>query len=290
MRVQKSFAGEAGSGGILYVVATPIGNLEDITLRAIRALKEADIIAAEDTRHTRKLLSHLEIPASRLTSYHEHNKEASGKRLIGQLKGGKTVALVSDAGTPAISDPGAELVQAAVREDIRVVPVPGASAVLSALVASGLPTDEFYFAGFLPRDNRGLADRLERLRTVSATLVCYEAPHRIVHTLEKMMEAWGDRRIALARELTKKHEEICRGSISECLRHLAGHPPRGEYCIVIEGASVEPQEGGWWEGLDVPAHVEHYIRQGLDKKEAMRLAARDRGVSRRDIYSEMVGR
>jgi len=295
MRVQRSFAGgEARETGILYVVATPIGNLEDITLRAIRVLGEADIIAAEDTRHTRKLLAHLNLPAGRLVSYHEHNREESGRKLIAALKEGRTVALVSDAGTPAVSDPGEDLVRAAVEEGVPVVPVPGASAALAALVASGLPTDEFHFAGFLPRGAREMAERLERLKPLASTLVCYEAPHRLMKTLESMREAWGDRRAVLARELTKVHEEFCRGRLSDILRHLAEHPPKGECVVIVEGASAEeqvPSGGGrWWEALDVPAHVEHYIRQGKDKKEAMRLAARDRGVPRRDIYGELVGK
>jgi 16S rRNA (cytidine1402-2'-O)-methyltransferase len=291
VNVQKSFAdGAERRTGALYLVATPIGNLEDMTWRAVRTLREADVIAAEDTRQTRKLLSHFQI-SGQLVSYHEHNKESSGKELVRRMMDGQQVALVSDAGVPAVSDPGYELVQAAIEAGIPVVPVPGANAALSALIVSGLPTDAFLYAGFLPRRGQEAAKQLARWRRVPCTLVFYEAPHRLERTLELMLEVLGDRRVALARELTKKHEEIARGRIRECLEWIRNQPPRGEYCIVVEGGGeaddAEPA-GQWWHGLDVREHVERYERQGHSRKDAMKLAAKDRGVSKRDIYRELV--
>jgi 16S rRNA (cytidine1402-2'-O)-methyltransferase len=288
MRVQKSFQNQA-QAGTLYLVATPIGNLEDMTFRAVRTLKEANCIAAEDTRQTRKLLNHFEI-SSRLISYHEHNKHASGPEIIRMLLAGESIALVSDAGLPAISDPGYELVSLAVENSVAVVPIPGANAALSALIVSGLPTETFMFVGFLPREKRKLTQSLEKLKHTECTLLCYEAPHRIVKTLESMVEVWGDRRVALARELTKKYEEIARGRISECLTWLEHHSPRGEYCIIVEGSS-EPQAAeaaDWWKELSVEEHVEHYMEQGGDRKEAIKRTAVDRRVPKREIYNLMI--
>lgn len=296
MNIQKSYAGHSGTEGALYLVATPIGNLEDMTFRAVRMLKEADVIAAEDTRQTRKLLTHFEI-GGRLVSYHEHNKHASGPELIRLMKEeGLKVALVSDAGLPAISDPGEDLVRLAAAEDIPVIPIPGANAALSALISSGLPTAEFRFVGFLPRDKKGLKEALARLSRDPATLLCYESPHRVARTLEAMLAQWGNRRVVLARELTKRYEEFARGTLEEALGFLEQHPPLGEYCLVVEGAQ-EGEAGGYgvggdpgiqWADKTVQEHVDHYVEQGMDRKDAMKRAAQDRGVSKRDIYQALL--
>ncbi|TJY38589.1 16S rRNA (cytidine(1402)-2'-O)-methyltransferase [Cohnella pontilimi] len=294
-QVQRSFASRERPG-TLYLVATPIGNLEDMTFRAIRTLKEADLIAAEDTRQTRKLLTHFEIQ-NRLVSYHEHNREASGAELIRLLEEGKHIALVSDAGMPAISDPGAELAAEAASRGIPVVPIPGANAALSALIISGLPTDRFLFAGFPPRDRKGLADFFDRLESEPGTLILYESPHRIRKTLAYLAERWSGRRMALVRELTKRYEEVWRGTIRACLAYAEEQPPIGECCLIIEGKgaggqpSVESgeQSGAWWAPLTITQHVGHYAEQsGGNRKEAMKLAAKDRGISRRDVYQAIL--
>ncbi|WP_438448932.1 16S rRNA (cytidine(1402)-2'-O)-methyltransferase [Gorillibacterium sp. sgz5001074] len=295
MQIQKSYADRPGSEGTLYLVATPIGNLEDMTFRAVRTLKEADIIAAEDTRQTRKLLTHFDI-GGRLVSYHEHNKHASGPELVRLMKEGQTIALVSDAGLPAISDPGEDLVRLAVEEGIRVVPVPGANAALSALIASGLPTAGFRFGGFLPREKKGLKEALAPLAGDPATFLCYESPHRVAKTLEAMLDVWGNRRVVLARELTKRYEEFTRGTLEEALAYLEEHPPLGEYCLVVEGAQAGAASGAygvadsgdWWQAKSIREHVDHYGEQGLDRKEAMKKAAQDRGVSKREIYQALL--
>lgn len=275
------------SRGKLYVVATPIGNLEDITFRAVRVLKEVDLIAAEDTRQTRKLLSHYDIK-TRLVSYHEHNKQSSGPELIKRLTNGETVALVSDAGTPAISDPGEDLVRLAIEAGIAVVPIPGASASISALVASGLSTASFRFIGFLPREKKKLRIELDRLAAEKATLIIYEAPHRLLATLQAMLDCWGDRRIAMIRELTKRYEEAARGTLQEAIAYLEHHPPKGEYVLVVEGGTGEAgeQSDTWWESLSAAEHVRHYEEQQLPRKEAMKKAALDRGISKRDLYQQ----
>lgn len=286
-------SGEGHPGpGKLYLVATPIGNLEDMTFRAIRILKEVGCIAAEDTRQTRKLLTHFEIP-TRLVSYHEHNKRASGPELVRMMEEGQSIALVSDAGMPAISDPGYDLVCLAIEAGIDVVPVPGANAALSALIISGLPTERFLFAGFLPRERKKLKEELERLRSVPATLIFYESPHRITKTLEVMREVWGDHPIAVVRELTKKYEEVLRGSFGECLDILQEREPKGEYCLVVDRNGVDPargsgEAGDWWTELSVAEHVAKYEKETGDKKEAMKRAAADRNVSKRDIYNALL--
>lgn len=288
-QVQKSFQPQNEQGS-LYLVATPIGNLEDITYRAVRILKEVDWIAAEDTRQTRKLLTHYDI-ASRVVSYHEHNKKASGAELIQKLEQGQSVALVSDAGLPSISDPGYDLVQLAVAHQIAVIPIPGANAALSALIISGLPTDRFLFVGFLPRDNKGLNQELERWGAVPATLLVYESPHRVKKTLEAIYKQWGNRRIALVRELTKRYEEVIRGTVLECREWLDENPPLGEYCLVIEQpeeSELDSAKAAWWQELSLADHVEHYIQQGQDKKDAMKSAAKDRGLSKRDVYNSLL--
>lgn len=288
--VQKSFTPDLRSYGSLYLVATPIGSLEDITIRAIRVLKEVQWIAAEDTRQTRKLLAHYEI-TTRMISYHEHNKQASGPELIRILQTGDSIALVSDAGTPAISDPGYELVKLAIDKQISVVAVPGANAAINALIVSGLPTDSFYYMGFLPRERKAMMEQLEQLRTISATIVVYESPHRIIRTLEALYEAYGDRPIAVIRELTKKFEEICRGKASDCITEMKSRTPLGEYCIVIGGMNKEQlhqESQGWWQKLQVHEHVAHYKKLGFTDKEAMKQTAVDRGVAKRDVYNELL--
>ncbi|SDX85349.1 16S rRNA (cytidine(1402)-2'-O)-methyltransferase [Paenibacillus sp. CF384] len=297
MIVQRSFsATEASSNGIagtLYLVGTPIGNLEDMTFRAIRILKEVDMIAAEDTRQTRKLLAHFEI-STRLVSYHEHNKEASGPELIRLLASGQSIALVSDAGLPAISDPGADLVAAAAESGIAIVPIPGANAALSALIISGLSTEKFLFTGFPPRDRKSLTAWLQQLQRQEATLICYESPHRITKTLAVMLEQLGDRKMAMVRELTKRHEEAARGTIAECMAWLEENPPLGEYCLVIAGMSKEESaqlqldDPVWWSGLELEEHVSRYEEQGEDRKEAIKRTALDRGMQKRDVYNEVM--
>ncbi|MDU0206074.1 MULTISPECIES: 16S rRNA (cytidine(1402)-2'-O)-methyltransferase [Paenibacillus] len=293
INVQKSYREDGNTSGTLYLVATPIGNLEDMTFRAVRILKEVNLIAAEDTRQTRKLLTHFEI-ATRIVSYHEHNKQASGPELVRLLLEGQSIALVSDAGLPAISDPGYDLVRMAVEQGAPVVPVPGANAALSALIASGLPTERFTFVGFLPREKKDQTKVLEGLQHVQDTLLFYESPHRVDKTLARMAEVWGpERRVCLARELTKRYEEFLRGTIAECLEHLAQHPPQGEYCVIAEGASAESAKeaaDGWWEAMSLSEHVEHYEGQGSDRKEAMKQVASDRGLSKRDVYNALLER
>ncbi|WP_334078061.1 16S rRNA (cytidine(1402)-2'-O)-methyltransferase [Paenibacillus sanfengchensis] len=291
--IQKSFAVPPGNPyGKLYLVATPIGNLEDMTYRAVRTLQEADIIAAEDTRQTRKLLTHFEISPGKLLSYHEHNKAASGPELIRLIIEGKNLALVSDAGLPAISDPGSDLVKLAVEAGISVIPIPGANAALSALIVSGLSTERFQFIGFLPRDSKERDVLLSSLEDEASTLLLYESPHRVIKTLEAILEAWGDRRIVLARELTKRYEEMARGHVSDCLAWLTEHPPLGEYCLVVEGADpakIKEKKDAWWQELPIEAHVRHYEEeQGLPRKEAMKKAAADRGMTKRDVYKLLI--
>jgi 16S rRNA (cytidine1402-2'-O)-methyltransferase len=283
---------ERRKAGVLYLVATPIGNLEDMTHRAVRILREADCIAAEDTRQTRKLLSHFEI-RTRLVSYHEHNKQASGPELVRLMRDeGLTIALVSDAGLPAVSDPGADLVRLAADAGIAVIPVPGANAALSGLIASGLPTDRFTFVGFPPRERKELRLELERLKASPETLLFYESPYRVEKTLEAMSETFGPhRRICLARELTKRHEEFVRGTIAECLEYLADHPPQGEYVLIVEGAApaqLRAAEQAWWEPLTLEEHVARYEEQGSSRKDAMKKAAADRGVSKRVVYNALL--
>ncbi|RXT08989.1 16S rRNA (cytidine(1402)-2'-O)-methyltransferase [Ammoniphilus sp. CFH 90114] len=287
MFVQSSFAGNRGVAGELYLVATPIGNLGDITVRALEILKSVDIIAAEDTRQTRKLLNHFEID-TRLVSHHEHNKEASSKGIIQWLKEGKKLALVSDAGMPAISDPGYELVRVAIQHEIPVITIPGPNAALSALIASGLPTDKFIFLGFLPRDKKPLREELNRIKVYPETLLFYEAPHRVLKMIKEVHEVMGNRQIVLARELTKKYEEYIRGSVEEVIGYLEQQDQvRGEFTVIIEGNLGGDEEvmAEWWQELEPVAHVEGYIQQGLTSKEAIKKAAEDRKVPKRDIYN-----
>jgi 16S rRNA (cytidine1402-2'-O)-methyltransferase len=286
MNIQKSFSHSAEGKGMLYLVATPIGNLEDMTFRAVNVLKEADWIAAEDTRQTRKLLTHFEIP-TRLVSYHEHNKESSGAELIRLLNGGNSIALVSDAGTPVISDPGYELVRLAIEAAIPVVPIPGANAAINALIGSGIDPRQFSFIGFLPRDKKSIDLQLESLNLHSQTLIFYESPHRITKTLERMLAVWGNREAALARELTKKFEEWTRGTLQSCLDWVRENGTKGEYCLVIKGANLDQpvqEDTLWWHHLEPIQHVDHYIHEGMGNKEAIKQTAIDRGCPKREVY------
>jgi 16S rRNA (cytidine1402-2'-O)-methyltransferase len=281
---QKSFENEENKG-ILYLVPTPIGNLEDMSFRAIRILKEADLIAAEDTRNTKKLCNYFEI-GTPVVSYHEHNKETSGEKLIHKVKEGLKIALVSDAGMPAISDPGYELVAAAIREKVAVVPLPGANAALTSLIASGLICQPFYFFGFLDRNKKEKRRQLESLKKQMATLIFYESPHRIKETLSIMLEILGDRDVALARELTKKYEEFIRGSLQEAISWANEDEIRGEFCLIIDGAKEQlEEETYWWEQLTLEEHVNHYISlKSISSKDAIKQTAKDRGINKRDVY------
>lgn len=279
---QKSFLSE---GGTLFLVPTPIGNLEDMTFRAVRTLKEVDIIAAEDTRQTKKLCNHFEIETP-IISYHEHNKESSGPKIIELLQEGKTIALVSDAGMPCISDPGYELVVNSTSNHITVVPLPGANAALTALIASSLPTQHFYYFGFLQRQKKDKKQELEQLRYMKDTLIFYEAPHRLKETLIAMKDVLGNRKIALCRELTKKFEEFIRGTIEEVVGWAETEEVRGEFCILVEGSSEEmPEQEEWWIALSIVEHVTHYIEEKKEtSKDAIKHVAIDRNMSKRDVY------
>lgn len=275
--------------GKLFLCATPIGNLEDITIRVLETLKQADIIAAEDTRHTLKLLNHYGIKA-KLTSYHEHNKYEKTEVLIKELLEGKNIALVTDAGTPAISDPGEELAQAAFEAGIEVTSLPGASALVVALSVSPLSSRRFVFEGFLPSEKKERREILESLKKETRTIVLYEAPHRLRKTLEELEEALGDRRINLCRELTKMHEDILLSTISELRQFFETNEARGEMVLVIEGADKEllrEEEVRAWEKMTVEEHVRFYQDRGYEEKEAMKLAAKDRRISKREIYEEI---
>jgi len=270
------------SYGSLYIVATPIGNLEDITLRALRVLGEVSLIAAEDTRRTRGLLAHFDIHTP-LASYHDHNKEDKAETILARIKGGGDVALVSDAGTPGISDPGYYLVNRAIEEGVAVAPVPGPAAALAALSASGLPTDSFVFEGFLPPRRTRRRKELEDIRRETRTVVFYEAPHRIRHCLKDMVEVLGDRRAALARELTKVHEEIVRGTLSGILEGLGAGRPKGEITLVVEGARSAPPPVSV---LSVAGHVEKLIREkGFTRKDAVAETARALSLPRKAVYN-----
>lgn len=276
--------------GVLYLVATPIGNLEDITLRAIKTLREVDLIAAEDTRQALKLLNHFEIKKP-LVSYYEHNKISKGNYLVSELSAGKSIALVSDAGTPGISDPGEDIVKLCIENEINVVPVPGAVAAVSGLIVSGLPTGRFVFEGFLPMNKRQRKERILAIKDETRTMVFYEAPHKLVYTLKDLHEILGNRNIVLARELTKKFEEIIRCTFIEAIEKYDIESPRGEYVLIVEGkdeGELYEQKKREWDSLSIKEHYEMYIKEGLDKKEAMKKVASDRGLSRRDIYNSLI--
>ncbi len=274
--------------GTLYVCATPLGNLEDITLRVLRILKECDLIAAEDTRRTIKLLNHFEI-ATPLTSYHEHNEKTKGSKLIDELRKGKNIALVSDAGMPGISDPGHIVIKMALEGDISVVPVPGPTAGITALVASGLPTDRFVFEGFLPRGKKQRAAILAELTDETRTIILYEAPHRVKKTLLELKTVLGDRRIVMARELTKLHEEFKRNSITGVIDSL-GDAPKGEICLIVEGAPEKEKKNDLpnEESRDLIKEVLLLIEKGLSKKEAIKEVASKFNLPKREVYNHLV--
>lgn len=276
--------------GTLFLCATPIGNLEDMTFRAVRVLKEVDLIAAEDTRNSIKLLNYFEIKTP-MTSYHEYNKIEKGHKLVDKLLEGVNIALITDAGTPGISDPGEELVRMCHEAGVTVTAIPGAAACLVALTTSGLSSRRFAFEAFLPTDKKERAAVLEEMKNETRTLVMYEAPHRLVRTLELLLETLGDRNITICRELTKKHETLFKTTFTEALEHYKEETPRGECVIVIEGRSRKEMEAeaiAKWEDLTIEDHMEHYLSQGMDKKTAMKQVAKDRGVGKRDIYQALL--
>lgn len=276
--------------GKLFLCATPIGNLEDVTLRVLSTLKEVDLIAAEDTRNSIKLLNRFEVKTP-MTSYHEHNKMEKGKYLIEKLLNGDNVALITDAGTPAISDPGEDLVRMAYEAGIEVTSLPGACACVTALTLSGLPTRRFVFEGFLPIDkkekNRVLTDLISETRTT----ILYEAPHRLVKTLQELFQVLGDRNVTICRELTKRYETAFRTTIEEAIAYYIQKEPKGECVIIIEGRSVEElifEERDQWKDWTLEAHMELYLSKGMEKKEAMKAVADNRGISKRDVYQELL--
>lgn len=272
--------------GILYLCATPIGNLGDMTPRAVETLQEADVIAAEDTRNSIRLLNHFGIHTP-MTSYHEYNKIEKAEQLTGQLLGGKNVALITDAGMPAISDPGEVLVRKCQEAGITVTALPGACACVTALALSGLPARRFCFEGFLPSDKKERREILTQLSCELRTMILYEAPHRLQKTLSELYTVLGDRKITLCRELTKRFETVLPTTIAAALERYGSEEPRGEYVLVIEGRSAEEKkqaEIAVWEAMSIEAHMAHYEQQGMDNKSAMKQVARDRGVSKRDIY------
>ncbi len=277
--------------GTLYICSTPIGNLEDITLRTLRVLKEVDLIAAEDTRQTIKLLNHFDIK-KKMISYHEHNKYEKTQVLIDELMSGKDVALVSDAGTPIISDPGFEVVREAANRGIEVTATPGVSAVITALTLSGLDSRGFVFFGFLPRENKERSRYSERISKETYTMVFYEARHRLLKTLEYLCDqTTGNRRISICKELTKKHEDVYRTTLEDAICHYRENEPRGEFVLVLEGKDVkelEEEEAKKWDEITIEEHMEIYLGKGMGRKEAMKKVAGDRNVSKNDIYKALI--
>ena len=278
--------------GTLYLCATPIGNLEDMTFRVIRTLKEVDLIAAEDTRNSIKLLNHFEIQTP-MTSYHEYNKYEKGRKLVEKLLEGQDIALITDAGTPGISDPGEELVKMCYESGISVTSLPGAAACITALTISGLSTRRFAFEAFLPSDKKEREQILKEMETETRTMIVYEAPQRLVKTLKLFLERLGNRKITVCRELTKRHETALAVTLEEAVAHYEANPPKGECVLVIEGKSREEareEERKQWEEMTIEDHMEVYTKQGMDKKSAMKAVAKDRGVSKRDIYQYLESR
>ena len=276
--------------GKLYLCATPIGNLEDMTFRVVRTLKEVDLIAAEDTRHSIKLLNHFEIKTP-MTSYHEFNKMDKGRYLIEQLQKGINIALITDAGTPGISDPGEELVKMAYESGIEVTSLPGPAACITALTLSGLSTRRFVFEAFLPSDKKEKQLVLKDLINETRTIILYEAPHRVVKTLKELKVALGDRRLTLVRELTKKFETTFCTTLSEAIKYYEDHETKGEYVLVVEGRHHEEiimEEQAQWMTLSVPEHMDIYLSKGMNKKDAMKAVSSDRGVTKRDIYQQLI--
>lgn len=276
--------------GKLYLCATPIGNLEDMTYRVVRTLKEVDLIGAEDTRNSIKLLNHFEIETP-MQSYHEFNKYDKAKELVQMMKEGKSIALITDAGTPGISDPGEELVKECLENGIEVTSLPGASACVTALSMSGLSSQRFCFEAFLPKDKKKKEIVLKQLQNETRTIIIYEAPHRLTKTLKELEEALGNRRVSINRELTKKYEESFLTTLKEARKKYEAEEPRGEFVLVIEGKAfdeIEQEERQKWDEMSLEDHMNIYLEQGIDKKAAMKKVAKDRGVSKRDIYNQLV--
>ena len=276
------------TSGKLYLCATPIGNLEDMPVRGIRMMQEADLIAAEDTRNSIKLLNHFNIKTP-MTSYHEYNKVEKAGFLVDKMLQGQTIVLITDAGTPGISDPGEELVRQCVEAGIEVLSIPGPAACINALIISGLPTRRFVFEAFLPSDKKERGYVLSELENETRTMIIYEAPHRLIKTLEELRGVLGDnRRIAVCKELTKKHETVYRDTIAGAVAYYTENEPRGEYVLVIEGKDRQEiirEEQESWLSMSVEEHLEYYLNQGIDKKDALKAVAKDRGVSKREIYN-----
>ena len=276
--------------GKLYLCATPIGNLEDITYRVVRTLNEVDLIGAEDTRNSIKLLNHFDIKTP-MTSYHEFNKYDKAKQLVEMIKEGKNIAIITDAGTPGISDPGEEVVRQCFEAGIQVTSLPGPAACITALTMSGQKTRRFCFEAFLPKDKKEKVAVLEELKNETRTIIIYEAPHRLARTLKELRETLGNRQLTLCRELTKKYEEADKTTIDQAIEKYNEKEPRGEYVLVIEGKSqeeIQEENKQKWESMTIEEHMEYYISQGNDKKSAMKLVAKDRGVSKRDIYNQLI--
>lgn len=276
--------------GKLYLCATPIGNLEDITMRVLRTLQEVDLIAAEDTRNSMKLLNHFEIKTP-MTSYHEYNRIEKAHVLIAKMQEGTNIALITDAGTPGISDPGEDLVRLCYEAGIEVTSLPGACACVTALTLSGLGTRRFCFEAFLPMEKKERQEILNELKEETRTIIVYEAPHRLVRTLGELLEALGNRRLTICRELTKKHETAFQTTLKEALEYYQEQEPRGECVLVLEGKSREQmrlEQQQSWESISIEEHMEQYLAKGMDRKEAMKQVAKDRGVSKRDIYQALL--
>lgn len=276
--------------GKLYLCATPIGNLEDMTYRVVRTLQEVDLIAAEDTRNSIKLLNHFEIKTP-MTSYHEYNKIEKGRKLVEKLQEGLNIALITDAGTPGISDPGEELVKMCYEAGIEVTSLPGAAACITALTLSGLSTRRFAFEAFLPADKKEKQVILKELEKETRTIILYEAPHRLVRTLQELLETLGNRKITVCRELTKKHETAFATTLEEAVSYYEANEPKGECVLVVEGKSREQlkqEEVAKWEEMSIEEHMDYYLKQGTDKKEAMKKVAKDRGITKRDVYQKLL--
>ncbi len=276
--------------GILYLCATPIGNLEDVTYRVIRILKEVDLIAAEDTRNSVKLLNHYEINTP-MTSYHEYNKIEKAYKLVECMREGKNIALITDAGTPGISDPGEELVQICYQAGIKVFSLPGPAACITAATISGLSTKRFAFEAFLPRDKKQRSKILNELKNETRTIILYEAPHHLLQTLRDLVQTLGNRKISLCRELTKKFEEIQQTTINDAIAYYESNSPRGEYVLVVQGKSfqdIQKEQQSVWNSMSLQEHMEYYEKQGIMHKDAMKLVAKDRGVPKREVYQQLL--
>ncbi len=273
--------------GTLYLVTTPIGNLSDITYRAVKVLREVSFIAAEDTRNTKKLLHYFDI-SKEVVSYYEHNKVSSGNEILARLLNGESCALVTDAGTPAISDPGEDLVRLCAENNVPVTAAPGVSAAITALTLSALDTRKFVFEGFLPVQKSERKERLEFIKNESRTLILYEAPHKLRKTLDDLHDCLGDRKISLCRELTKLNEDIMRTTVSAAIEHYKGTEPRGEYVLIVEGAENSTAQTAFWSNMSIVHHVDYYIANGMTKNDAIKAAAKDRGVPKNAVYNEYV--